>query len=100
VKAQMRTVYRAIALPFPPEFMNALKKGQVDAVLHFSKRSAEIYLANATVIGMKTQALAARHLCLSEQVAEPLKAADATQIAVSSRPNEMALIELLSTLSD
>ena len=100
VKAQMRIVYRAIALPFPSHLMKTLKTGKVDAVLHFSKRSAESYVTGATALGIETQALAVKHFCLSEQIAMPLKAAGAAQVTVSSRPEEMALIELLSTLSD
>jgi uroporphyrinogen-III synthase len=100
IKAEMRVVYRAVTMQFSPELVEALTAGDVDAVLHFSKRSAEIYLAGATAAGLGAQALGVRHLCLSEQIAKPLQAAGATQIAVAARPDEAALIELLSILSD
>ena len=64
-------------------------------MLHFSKRSAENYLAGAREAGVLEQALGARHFCLSAQIAEPLTAARAGKVAVAPRPNETALIALL-----
>ena len=46
-RPRWRVVYRAVTAPFPPALTAALKAGEVDAVLHFSKRSAENYLAGA-----------------------------------------------------
>jgi uroporphyrinogen-III synthase len=93
IAAEMRIVYRAVARSFAPALIEALKAGEVDAVLHFSRRSADSYLAGARQAGIAEQALAVRHLCLSDQVAEPL--AGASRIAVATRPDEAALIELL-----
>ena len=95
IAAEMRIVYRAVTAPFPPELIAALQAGEIDAVLHFSKRSADNYLAGAGQFGLLAQALAPRHVCLSQQIAEPLAAAGARQIAVAPRPDEAALIELL-----
>jgi uroporphyrinogen-III synthase len=100
IAAEMRVVYRAVTTPFPPELARALVAGEIDNVLHFSKRSAENYLIGATAAGIVAQALAVRHVCLSEQTAKPLAAAGATRIAIAARPEETALIELLSILSD
>jgi uroporphyrinogen-III synthase len=93
IAAEMRVVYRAVATPFPPALIDALKAGAVDAVLHFSRRAAETYLAGATKAGVAGPAMVVRHLCLSAQVAEPL--AGASRIAVAARPDEAALVELL-----
>ena len=93
IAAEMRIVYRAVTAPFPPALIAALKAGEVDAVLHFSKRSADNYLAGAEQAGIAGPALAVRHFCLSTQVAEPL--AGAGPIAIAARPDEAALIELL-----
>ena len=73
----MRVVYRAVTAPFPPALIAALKAGEIDAVLHFSKRSADNYLTGARAAGLLAQALAPRHLCLSAQIAEPLAHAGA-----------------------
>ncbi len=91
----MRVVYRAVPLPFPPELTAALEAGDVEAVLHFSRRSAENYVAGARAAGIAEEALAVRHYCLSAQVAEPLEAAGAKRVAIAPRPQEAALIELL-----
>jgi len=96
ITAEMAVVYRAVTMPFPPELIAALQAGDVDAVLHFSRRSADNYLASATQAGLAGQALAVRHLCLSAQIAEPLKAAGANRIAVAKRPEEATLIDLLA----
>lgn len=93
IAAEMRVVYRAVALPFPPTLRDALEAGIIDAVMHFSRRAADSYVAGAKMAGVVARALAVRHLCLSSQVAEPL--ADASRIDIASRPDEAALIELL-----
>jgi uroporphyrinogen-III synthase len=95
IAAEMRVVYRAATAPFPPALVAALEAGDVQAVLHFSRRSAENFIAGARAAGIAGQALAVRHFCLSAQAAEPLDAAGAKRIAVAPRPQEAALIELL-----
>jgi uroporphyrinogen-III synthase len=95
VAAEMAVVYRAVTAPFPPELIAALQAGDVDAVLHFSKRSAENYIAGAAQVGVAGQALGVRHICLSAQIAEPLSCAGATRIAIAPRPDEAALIASL-----
>jgi uroporphyrinogen-III synthase len=95
IAAEMAVVYRAATAPFPPELMVALQAGAVDAVLHFSKRSAENYLTGAAQAGVAEQALAVWHICLSGQIAEPLSRAGASRIAIAPRPDEAALIASL-----
>jgi uroporphyrinogen-III synthase len=95
IAAQMAIVYRAVANSLPPSLMAALKASEVDAVLHFSKRSAENYLAGARRARIADKAVAVRHLCLSQQIAAPLAAAGAKDIAVAKRADEAELLELL-----
>jgi uroporphyrinogen-III synthase len=95
VAAEMRIVYRAVTAPFPPELIEALRSHAVDGVLHFSKRSAENYIAGARAADLGAEALAVPHYCLSAQIAGPLRAAGAGQVFVAVRPQEAALIELL-----
>jgi uroporphyrinogen-III synthase len=97
IAAEMAVVYRAATAPFPPALVAALKRGEVDAVLHFSRRSADSYLAGAREAGVTEQALGMRHFCLSVQIAAPLTAAGAARVAVAPRPDETALIALLET---
>ena len=96
IAAEMRVVYRAVTAPFPPPLVAALQAGAIDAVLHFSKRSADNYLTGARAAGLFVQALAPRHLCLAAPIAEPLARAGAARIAVAARPDEAALIDLVS----
>ena len=93
IAAEMRIVYRAITAPYSPTLTEALKAGEVDVVLHFSRRSAENYAADARQAGIAGPALAVRHFCLSAQAAEPL--AGAGQVTIAARPDEAALIALL-----
>ena len=93
IAAEMRVVYRVVTAPFPPALIEALQAGAVDVVMHFSRRSADNYLAGASKAGISGPAMAVRHFCLSAQVAEPL--VGASQIAVAARPDEAALVELL-----
>ena len=94
----VRTIvaYRAVAASaLPPQVRAALAQRRLDGVLHFSKRSAEAFLAAAGVAGVAEQALRSRHFCLSAQVAAPLTAAGA-EVAIAAAPNQDALLELLN----
>ncbi len=95
MKAEMRVVYRAVSAPFPPELGAALEAGDVEGVLHYSRRSADNYVAGARAAGIVPSALGVSHYCLSQQVAEPLAVAGAKRIVVSPHPDEASLIELL-----
>ena len=87
--------YRAaVAEKLPQPAIDALASG-VDAVLHYSRRSAEAYLDAARRSKVLARALEPLHLCLSGQVAEPLVGAGATSIKVALRPNEAALLALI-----
>ena len=52
IAAEMRVVYRVVTAPFPPALIEALQAGAVDAVMHFSRRSADNYLAGASKAGI------------------------------------------------
>jgi uroporphyrinogen-III synthase len=93
-------VYRAVKVDkFPPALAAALMAGEIDGVLHFSRRSAEAYLDCASAAAMLDQALAPVHYCVSEQVAEPLAAVGAQRIRIAERPEEAALIALIDAES-
>ena len=96
VKAEMRVVYRAVTAPFPDELIEALNAKEIDAVLHYSRRSADNYVAGATTANILDAALRPRHVCLAESAAAPLVKAGATRIAIASHPDEAALIALLA----
>lgn len=93
IDAEMKVVYRTVAEVFPPVLAAALEAGDVDAVLHFSRRSAELFVEGARASGVAGPAEDVRHICLSAQVAEPL--AGASRVAIAARPEEGALVALL-----
>jgi uroporphyrinogen-III synthase len=91
-------VYRATMLPYTAALTETLAKGTLAAVLHFSARSAQSYLAGAMAAGIAAErALAPQHLCLSAQVAAPLQAAGAAHLRVAARPEEAALLDLVES---
>ena len=95
IAAELAVVYRAVTAPFPSALIAALKAGDVDGVLHFSRRSADNFIDAAAKAGVARQALGLRHFCLSAQIAAPLKAAGAADIIVAKRPDEAAFVALL-----
>lgn len=96
VRTDTAIVYRAAAATeLPPPMRQALAAGELDGVLHFSRRSAEIYVNCARRAGLLDRALVPSHYCLSRQVAEPLLAAGARKVAVAAQPTEAALLDLV-----
>jgi uroporphyrinogen-III synthase len=88
-------VYRAVVVEkLPQTAIDALASG-VDAVLHYSRRSAEAYVNAARCSDVLASALKPVHLCLSARVAEPLRSAGTTAIKIAPRPNEAALLGLI-----
>jgi uroporphyrinogen-III synthase len=96
VPVETAIIYRAVAAThFPPFVWSAFSLGQLDGVLHFSRRSAETYVICAKDTGVFDKAKAVFHYCLSSQVAVPLAEAGATKIEIAHRPEEGALIDLV-----
>lgn len=95
MKVHTVVAYRAVkAESFPAEARAALEQGRIDAVLHFSRRSVESYIACGDSIA--APALAPVHYCLSARAAEPLRHAGATRIEVAEQPDEAALLALVA----
>jgi uroporphyrinogen-III synthase len=88
-------VYRvAVAAALPAEAVAALNGG-LDGVLHYSRRSAEAFLAAARKSGLLEAALTGPvHYCLSAKVAEPLQKAGASDARIAAQPDEAAIMAL------
>jgi uroporphyrinogen-III synthase len=96
VRVETVVVYRAVPADRLPEPATAaLRAGEVSGVLHFSRRSAVIYLDCARAAGVLDSALRPFHYCLSQAVAAPLMAAGATRVVVAQSPEENALLDLV-----
>jgi uroporphyrinogen-III synthase len=97
VRVETVVVYRAVpAERLPEPATAALRAEGVNGVLHFSRRSAVIYLDCARAAGVLDSALKPFHYCLSNAVAEPLVAAGASRVMVAQSPEENALLDLVA----
>jgi uroporphyrinogen-III synthase len=91
-----RITYRMVASPgLPREACDAIAANQVEAVLHYSARSARAFLDAIRSAGVEISALAVRQCCISAAVAAILREAGATQVTVASSPDENALLGML-----
>lgn len=91
-----QTTYKMIAVKsLPPETCDAFAANQVEAVLHYSQRSARAFLDAARAAGVEISALAIPQCCISATVASVLRDAGATQVVVAATPDENALFEAL-----
>jgi len=66
-----------------------------DAALHYSPRSAALAVRLAGSSGLTQRFLELRHVCLSRDVAEPLRVIHAPCVVVAERPDEPALFAAL-----
>ena len=89
-------IYRAVAATrLPPKLVQALSNARLDGALHYSRRSVTTLIELSRSAGVLNALLNLAHHCLSDEVAAPLRAADARRIAIADRPDEAALIALL-----
>ena len=90
------TVYRMIPVPsFPADVTDAFRTGGIEAVVHFSRRSARAFLDAARGGGVEISALALPQCCISDAVGMVLRDAGAMQVTVAREPNEQAVLDAL-----
>ncbi len=95
LRVETALVYRAsMVAELTPDVRAAFAAGAIDAVLHYSARTAAAFVA-AAMAGIGDLSIQTRHLCLSAQVAAPLAAAGAKAIEVAGEANEQALLALI-----
>lgn len=91
-----QTTYRMAPVKhLPREVCTGFAAHAVEAVLHYSRRSARAFLEAARDEGVEISALAIPQCCLSETVASVLRDAGASQVLVAATPDEKALFETL-----
>jgi uroporphyrinogen-III synthase len=89
-------VYRMAAMDeLPAAVCDAFAHGAIEAVLHYSRRSALAFVKAVRVAGLEISALALPQACLSDQVAASLREAGATRVIVAAKPNEEDLLAAL-----
>ena len=93
-----QTTYRMVAVAdLPDETRKAFAADEVEAVLHYSRRSARAFIEAVQAAGVEISALALPQYCISASVATVLRDAGAAQVIVASSPDEGALIVALES---
>lgn len=91
-----QTTYRMVAVPsLPREACDAFAAHRIEAVLHYSHRSARAFLDAARAGGVEISALAIPQCCISAGVASVVRDAGAAQVMAAASPDENALFETL-----
>ncbi len=91
-----QTTYRMVAVAtLPRAVCEAFATDDVEAVLHYSRRSAAAFVEAVRNAGIEISALAVPHYCLSANVAAVLHEAGAAQVKVAASTDEKALFEAL-----
>lgn len=89
-------VYRMMRLDdFAESVRAAFARDAIEAVLHYSQRSALAFVRAAQHSGLEISALALPQLCLSEPIAATLRDAGAGRLVVSRAPTEADLLDAL-----
>jgi uroporphyrinogen-III synthase len=66
-----------------------------DVALYYSRRTAEIAVALAEKANLRSRLDAISHLCISDNAAEPLRAAGVPNVLVAAQPTEAGIFEAL-----
>jgi uroporphyrinogen-III synthase len=92
-----QTTYKMVpAQHLPREVCEAFVAGEIEAVLHYSRRSARAFLDAVRAEGVEISALALPQCCISAAVAAVVRDAGASQVAVAASADENALFEALA----
>jgi uroporphyrinogen-III synthase len=88
--------YRMVPVAgLPYEVCEAFAAHGIEAVLHYSRRSARAFLDAVCTAGVEISALAIPQCCISAAVASVVRDAGATQVMVAASPDENALFGAL-----
>jgi uroporphyrinogen-III synthase len=91
------TTYRMSPVPhFSDAAQAAFSAGNVDAVLHFSRRSAKAFVEAVQEAGIEIAALSLPQCCISGAVAAILRDAGASHVLVAQTPDENAIFDVLA----
>jgi uroporphyrinogen-III synthase len=91
-----QTTYRMIpSTQLPREVGEAFAASRIEAVLHYSRRSARAFLESVRGAGVEISALSVPQCCISAAVASVMRDAGAIQVLASASPDENALFSLL-----
>jgi uroporphyrinogen-III synthase len=90
------TTYRMIPVQrLPQAAVEAFAANRIEAVLHYSRRSARALLDAVRAAGVEISALAIPQCCISDAVASVVRDVGATRVLVARSPDESGLFEAL-----
>jgi len=91
------TTYRMSKAPyFTDEVKAAFADGGIDAVLHYSRRSAKAFVEAVQNAGIEIAAFSLPQCCISDGVAAILREAGAARVMVAPSPDENAIFDVLA----
>jgi uroporphyrinogen-III synthase len=89
--------YRMVAVArLPEDVCKAFAADGVEAVLHYSRRSARAFIEAVRKAGVEISALSLPQYCLSAAIAAVLRDAGAGRVVVAASPDEGALLAALA----
>lgn len=92
--------YASEAKPaFPENAAAALRERKVEAAVHYSPRSAQVFLDLAREAGLAQPAQDLIHVAISANAAAPLISAGASTVLVAEHPEEAGMLAALDQLS-
>ena len=87
-----------VAAPnLPEETRKAFAADEVEAVLHYSRRSARAFIEAVRAGGVEISALSLPQCCLSAGIATVVRDAGAARVIVAASPDEGALFVALES---
>jgi uroporphyrinogen-III synthase len=90
------TVYQALEVDaLSLDQITCLTGSRIDVVLHYSRRSTEIYLRLMKSAGLEDKMVASKHFCISAETAIPLEAVTGLQIRLAESATEASLLQYL-----
>jgi uroporphyrinogen-III synthase len=91
-------VYAAQPAESLTEVASALARtGEIGAVLHYSRRSTDIFLGLARNAGLDLSRI--NHVCISHDAAAPLLAAGIHEVLIAKTPDEQAMFAIVNALA-
>lgn len=73
------------------------RTGEIGVVLHYSRRSTDIFLFLARNAGLDLSRI--NHVCISHDAAAPLLAAGVHEVLIAKTPDEQAMLAILNALA-
>jgi uroporphyrinogen-III synthase len=83
------------ATHLPIAIIDLIQKGEIDCVLHYSHRSAEVFTTLAQKAGLNAALAQIHHIAISESAAQPLAQ---WPISLAAHPDEDGMITALNQL--